>query len=106
MAAACEEGFLNATDVADYLVRKGMPFRTAHEVSAKAVRTAIAKHCRLEDLSLSDLKVCSELIDGDIYSCITPSACVESRKTAGGPAPECVKEQIAQLRRFVSEGDN
>jgi argininosuccinate lyase len=102
MAAACESGFLNATDVADYLVRKGMPFRTAHEVSAKAVRIAIEKGCSLADLSIVEFKSCSELIENDIYTLITPAASVASRKTEGGPAPECVRKQIMQLREFVS----
>jgi argininosuccinate lyase len=106
MASACESGFLNATDIADYLVRKGMSFRTAHGVSAKAVRIAIEKKCRLEDLSAAEFKSCSELIDDDIYRLITPSACVASRKTEGGTAPECVKKQIEQLRKFVSNGEN
>ncbi|MCK9170571.1 MAG: argininosuccinate lyase [Treponema sp.] len=106
MASACESGFLNATDIADYLVRKGMPFRTAHGVSAKAVRIAIEKECRLEDLPIADFKSCSELIEDDIYRLITPAACVASRTTEGGPAPERVKEQIAQLREFVSDGEN
>lgn len=106
MASACESGFLNATDVADYLVRKGMPFRTAHEVSAKAVRIAIGKNCRLEDLPIADFKSCSELIENDIYELLTPAACVASRKTEGGPAPECVQEQIKKLREFISNGEN
>ena len=101
MAQACEGGFLNATDIADYLVRKGLPFRTAHEVSAKAVRIAIEKNCRLEDLSMDVYKECSKLIDDDIYSFITPQACVEARKTIGGPAEERVDEQIEQLLEFI-----
>ena len=101
MEGACEGGFLNATDVADYLVRKGMPFRTAHGVSAKAVRIAIEKNCRLEDLELLVFKECSDLIDEDIYSFITPKSCVEARKTTGGPSPERVDEQIAELKEFI-----
>jgi argininosuccinate lyase len=103
MAAGCEGGYLNATDVADYLVRKGMPFRTAHGVSAKAVRCAIEKNCRLEDLSIDEWKSCSDLIDDDIYGLITPAACVASRRTDGGPAPEKVREQITELRSFVAQ---
>lgn len=103
MEGACEGGFLNATDVADYLVRKGMPFRTAHGVSAKAVRIAIEKNCRLEDLELSVFKECSDLIDEDIYSFITSKACVEARKTTGGPSPERVDEQIGELKEFIKK---
>lgn len=101
MTTLCDEGFLNATDVADYLVRKGMPFRTAHGVSAKAVRIAIEKKCRLEDLGIGEFKSCSDLIDDDIYECITAKACVAGRKTTGGPAPECVKKEIDALKKFA-----
>lgn len=101
MADACKGGFLNATDVADYLVRKGMPFRTAHGVSAKAVRIAIEKNCELEDLSMDIWKECSNLIEDDIYSSISAQACVEVRRTTGGPASDKVKQQISVLKEFA-----
>lgn len=101
MEEGCEGGYLNATDVADYLVRKGMPFRTAHGVSAKAVRIAIDNGVKLEDLCMEEFKMCSELIEEDIYDFITPRACVEVRKTTGGPSSEKVKQQITQLKKFV-----
>ena len=104
MCLACDGGYLNATDVADYLVKKGMPFRTAHGVSAQAVRIAIEKECRLEELSIEEWKSCSDLIQEDIYSIITPQACVKTRNTIGGPAPERVDEQIKELKNFVKEG--
>ena len=100
MAEACKGGYLNATDIADYLVRKGLPFRTAHGVSAKAVRIAIEKNCELSDLPIDVLKECSPLIDEDIYDVITVEACVEARKTIGGPASDRVSEQIAELEKF------
>lgn len=103
MNEACQDGFLNATDVADYLVRKGLPFRTAHGVSARAVRMAIDRGCRLEDLSIEDFKACSELIEKDIFEIIPPEACVNARKTDGGPAEEKVREQIAALRDFAGK---
>lgn len=101
MEDACQGGFLNATDVADYLVRKGLPFRTAHGVSARLVRSAIEKNCRLEYLDFSEYQAASELFEKDIYSFISPKACVESRKTTGGPAAEKVEEQISELSDFV-----
>lgn len=101
MANACEGGFLNATDVADYLVRKGVPFRTAHGISAKAVRMAIDAGCKLEELCVEEFKMCSPLIEEDIYGFITPRACVEVRKITGGPAESMVKKQIASLEKFV-----
>lgn len=103
MNDACQDGFLNATDVADYLVRKGMPFRTAHGVSAHSVRLAIEKGCRLEDLSLEEFKSCSELIESDIFDIIPPEACVNARKTDGGPAEDKVMEQINGLKSFLKK---
>lgn len=103
MEKACEGGFLNATDVADYLVRKGLPFRTAHGVSAAAVRLAIEKNCKLEDLTLEEYKKCSELIEKDIFDVISPLACVNARTTDGGPAESKVKEQISALKKFVKQ---
>ena len=103
MNEACQDGFLNATDVADYLVLKGLPFRTAHGVSARAVRIAIDRGCRLEDLTIEDFKSCSELIEKDIFDIIPPEACVNARKTDGGPAEEKVLEQITALKAFAKK---
>ena len=103
MAASCTGGHANATDVAEYLVRKGMPFRTAHGVAAKAVRMCIDRGCNIEDLPLADLQSCSKLIEGDIFSLITPQACMEARKVTGGPAPEAVAVQIQSLRQWYKK---
>lgn len=104
MAASCEGGFANATDVADYLVRKGLPFRTAHGVAAKTVRMAIdAGLDKIEDLSIEELQQCSKLIEEDIFDLITPEACVKARKTTGGPSPVTVKKQIAGLNKFCAK---
>ena len=100
MKDACQDGFLNATDVADYLVRKGLPFRTAHAVSARSVRLAIDKGCRLEDLSLEEFRSLSDLIEKDIFDVIPPEKCVNARNTAGGPAEESVKLQLSALKEF------
>lgn len=100
MRDACMEGFLNATDVADYLVKKSLPFRTSHEVSAKCVRLCIEKGCRLEELSLDDFKKFSELFENDIFDFLSPEKCVESRQTEGGPCETRVMEQIAWLKAF------
>lgn len=98
---SCSGGFANATDVADYLVRKGMPFRTAHGVSARCVRLAIdSGFSSIEELSLESLRTISELFEPDIFEKITPEACMEARKTAGGPSPAQVEIQIAQLAEF------
>lgn len=101
MSESCEGGFLNATDVADYLVRKGMPFRTAHGVSAKLVRSAIENNCKLEELDFSEYKKASQLFENDIFELITSKKCVEIRNITGGPASEQVQKQIDVLERFV-----
>jgi len=103
MEAGCEGGYLNATDIADYLVRKGMPFRTAHGVSAGLVLIAIEKNCKLEELSFEEYQNASDLFEKDIFELITPKNCVEIRKTTGGPASEKVQLQIDKLLAFVSE---
>ena len=100
MKEACRDGFLNATDVADYLVRKGLPFRTAHGVSARCVRIAIEKNCRLEDLSIEEFKSVSDLIEKDIYDVIEHEKCVNARSTKGGPASSSVMQQISALKNF------
>lgn len=98
---SCEGGFANATDVAEYLVRKGLPFRTAHSVAASAVRMAIDSGLdKIEDLPLTELKKASDLICEDIYEKISPRACMEERKTTGAPSPERTEEQIASMKDF------
>ena len=103
MDDSCEGGFLNATDVADYLVRKGMPFRTAHGVSAKLVRSAIENNCKLEELDFSEYKKASQLFENDIFELITSKKCVEIRNITGGPASEQVQKQIDVLEKFVQD---
>ncbi len=103
MTASCDGGYLNATDIADYLVRKGLPFRTAHGVSAGLVRISIEKNCRLEELSFEEYQKASPLFEKDIFEMITPEKCVEIRKTIGGPAPSEVQKQIEKLSAFIKD---
>lgn len=99
MEAACVGGFLEATDVAEYLVRKGLPFRSAHEVAATIVRDCIADgQRRIADRTLDQLRSRSGLIDADLYGAILPSACAAARSLPGGPAPQAVAAQIVELR--------
>ena len=99
MEESCFGGFANATDVADYLVRKGMPFRVAHGVSAKCVRLAIDSGLSaIEELKLEDMKKISNLFEEDIFEKITPKACMEGRKTLGGPG--AIDTQIETLKAF------
>ncbi|HBP09055.1 MAG TPA: argininosuccinate lyase, partial [Treponema sp.] len=105
MAASCEGGFANATDLAEYLVRKGVPFRTAHGISAKAVRMAIdAGLSKIEDLCVEEFKKCSPLIEDDVYEILSPEACVENRKTIGAPSSESTSVQIKALIAFCKKG--
>lgn len=103
MENACKDGYLNATDVADYLVKKGIPFRTAHEISAKAVRLALEANVSLEELSVEEFKMCSPLIEEDIFDVISPRACVQNRKTLGGTAEQCTKVQIKELQSLCKK---
>ena len=100
MEASCVGGHANATDLADYLVRKGMPFRVAHEVSARSVRYCIENNINLEEMPLEEYKKLSDLIEEDVFQVLPPRACAYIRKTTGGPAPEKVKEQICALNDF------
>ncbi|WP_406032174.1 argininosuccinate lyase, partial [Treponema saccharophilum] len=103
MEESCFGGFANATDVADYLVRKGLPFRVAHGVSARCVRLAIdSGKSAIEELSIEELRGISELFEDDIFERITPRACMEARTTTGGPSPSQVEKQIAALEEFCS----
>ncbi len=87
-------GFTNATDAADYLVKKGMPFRQAHEVVGRLVLDCIKHDRALLDLGLDELKQYSELFDEDVYEAISLHACVDLRSTVGGPSPDAVSAAI------------
>ncbi len=103
MATSCEGGFANATDVADYLVCKGIPFRTAHSLAAQCVRLAIDTGRKaIEELTLAEVKAISPLFEADLFEKITPEACMRARKTTGGPSPEQTREQIKKLLSFCN----
>ncbi|MCE9633099.1 MAG: argininosuccinate lyase [Methylophilales bacterium] len=99
MRSAVLEGFATATDLADYLVKKGVPFRDAHEVVAKAVHHAEAKGCDLADLKLEELHKFSKLVEKDVYAILTPEGSLATRRHIGGTAPEQVKKAIAKARK-------
>ena len=98
MRDALTQGFATATDLADYLVKKGLPFRDAHEVVARAVRAAETRGCDLPDLPLADLKAFSELIDEDVYQVLTVEGALASRDHIGATAPSQVRAAIARTR--------
>ena len=98
MRQAASEGFATATDLADYLVKKGMPFRDAHEVVALAVRYAVDKKVDLSDLPLATLQQFSSSIGDDVYAVLTLEGSLNSRNHIGGTAPVQVKAAIARMR--------
>ncbi|MFZ9104642.1 MAG: argininosuccinate lyase [Burkholderiaceae bacterium] len=98
MRQAALEGYATATDLADYLVKKGLPFRDAHEAVAHAVRAAVEKKCGLEDLSLDELKAFSPLVEADVHQVLTLEGSLNARNHLGGTAPEQVKAQAQKAR--------
>ncbi|MDE2429978.1 MAG: argininosuccinate lyase [Burkholderiales bacterium] len=98
MRAAALQGYATATDLADYLVKKGLPFRDAHEAVALAVRTCVDKNCDLSDMSLEDLQQFSGLIQADVFEVLTLEGSVAARNHVGGTAPQQVKLAIARVR--------
>lgn len=99
MEESAKHGFTNATDAADYLVRKGMPFRDAHGVIGKLVLECLDKGIKLDDLPLSDWKKASDLFDEDIYDAISMKTCVERRTTKG--APGAIDEEIRNAKTYL-----
>jgi len=98
MRAAALQGYATATDLADYLVKKGLPFRDAHEAVAKAVRACEQRSCDLVDLSIAELREFSPLINDDIFSVLTLEGSVAARNHPGGTAPAQVVEAIKRAR--------
>ncbi|MEG1849279.1 MAG: argininosuccinate lyase [Oscillospiraceae bacterium] len=98
MRAAAARGFINATDCADYLAKRGVAFRDAYAITGGLVKLCIERGCTLETLPLSTYQSVSPVFGGDIYSAISLDACVGQRSVAGGPAPQAVRAQIEQLK--------
>ena len=98
MRSAALQGYATATDLADYLVKKGLPFRDAHEAVAHAVKTCVNKECDLSDLTLDELRAFSPLIEQDIFSVLTLEGSVSARDHLGGTAPNQVRAAIARIR--------
>lgn len=102
MKKALHEGFITATDVADYLSRKGLPFRQSHEVTGKIVSYAEGKGLELMDLSISDFKQFSDLFADDLYKFITLEGSIQSRKSYGGTAKKNVLSMIRKAKKEIS----
>jgi argininosuccinate lyase len=96
---AASKGYMNATELADYLVRKGAPFRDAHETVGRMVLTAIARGVELEELSLELMRAHSPLIEPDVYEALSLEKTLSSKRQTGGTAPERVREELAYARK-------
>ena len=97
MLAAAQDGYLNATDLADYLVERGMPFRQAHEVSGRIVRLGISLGKRIEELSLTELRRFSNNIEKDIYNYLSAVSVVDRRRALGGTSRSNVLRRLKEL---------
>ena len=103
MAKKAEEGYINATDVADYLTKKGLPFREAYKITGSIVKYAIDKKKTLNELSLDEYNTFSDIFTTDIYDAINIHNCVESRNIYGGPSKEAVSLQIKETLEEISK---
>ncbi|MCW5620118.1 MAG: argininosuccinate lyase, partial [Burkholderiales bacterium] len=99
---AAAEGFATATDLADYLVNKGLPFREGHEAVARAVRSAAAQGKDLAQLTLAELRQFCALIDQDVFAALTLEGSLAARNHPGGTAPAQVRAAVAQARRDLA----
>lgn len=103
MLLAAQKGFINATDLADYLVKKGMPFRSAYKISGTIVSKCIAENTVLEKLPLEEYKKYSDLFDSDLYTEIDLLTCVEKRISKGGTSVKSVISQIEYVKEFIND---
>jgi argininosuccinate lyase len=103
MAKSAKEGFTNATDAADYLVRKGIPFRDAHEIIGKLVLLCIERKKSLDELSLDEMHSISNTFERDIFDAISLKTCVERRNSTGGPGMTAMKEYLDRCKAYLSE---
>ena len=103
MRKAAGHGFINATDCADYLTKKGMPFRDAYTVTGKLVAACTAQGKTLEELTLEELKAVSELFEADVYDALNLENCMALRGSYGGPAVSETARQIGAIEQFIHE---
>ena len=103
MQAAARQGFSTATDLADYLVRKGVAFRDAHEIVGRAVRTGVEQDRDLSEMPLDDLQGFSPAIEADVFSVLTLEGSVAARNHTGGTAPEQVRAAIADVQARLAQ---
>ena len=103
MKRSAARGFTNATDAADYLVGRGVPFRDAHGIIGELVLKCIEKNKSIEEMSIGELKEISEVFEEDIYDAVSLKSCVERRMTTGAPGPEAMKAVIADYRKYMEK---
>lgn len=101
MSLEAKAGFTNATDLADYLAKKDVPFREAHAIVGRLVLECTKKGCGLEDLKIEELREVSDVFGDDLYDAISIETCVNSRRITGGPAPDTILEAIEYCRRIL-----
>ena len=101
MRAAASQGMMNATELADYLVRKGVPFREAHETVGRIVVAAMERGVELGDLSLDELRSFSTEIESDVFAALSLETTLASKSTAGGTAPQRVAEALRVARELL-----
>jgi argininosuccinate lyase len=102
MEQAARRGYATATDLADYLVKKGLPFRDAHETVAHAVKSAIARGVDLAALGLDDLRAFHPAIDADVFDVLSLRGSLDARAVLGGTAPAQVRTQVARHRQRLA----
>ena len=102
MAKSAMNGFTNATDAADYLVNKGVPFRDAHGIIGRMVLLCIEKNCSIEDLSMEEFKTLSPCFDEDIYNAVSLETCVNKRLTIGAPGKEAMEKVIKMYETYLT----
>ena len=103
MKKAALKGFINATDCADYLTKKGVPFRDAYKITGQLVGYCVKEDKALTDLTLEEYKELSDVFEEDVYKALDLNTCVSERKVKGGPAPDEVKRQIANINDFIEK---
>ena len=103
MYRAAQDGFINATDLADYLTKKGMPFRSAYKIVGQIVAECIDKKCVLDNLPLEAYRAHSDMFEADLYEEISLEACVSKRISEGGTSVSSVEKQIAYAREELKK---
>ena len=103
MEKSAMNGFTNATDAADYLVNKGVPFRDAHSIIGRLVLYFIEHNCSIDELSINQLQEISPIFEADIYDAVSLETCVNKRLTIGAPGPDAMKQVILKHKAYLED---